>query len=72
MTRRPVESFDLRAAVLESEEVNRWFCRSCDAPIDPDCAEYPNYCWPCGSYWEDVATGLWEDPIPEFIEDQAL
>ncbi len=71
MSRRPTPPFDSRAAALERQEARRWSCASCGAPIDPDRAEYPSYCWPCGSYWQDVADGLWEYPIPEFIEDQA-
>ena len=61
--KRPQPQFDPRDAVLEAQEARRWSCASCDAPIDPDNTEHPNHCWPCGSYWEDVANGLWDDPV---------
>lgn len=58
---KPLPRFDSREADAEKEEADRWRCRSCDAPIDPDVAEYPGYCWHCGSYWKDRRNGLWED-----------
>ena len=62
MARRPMPPPpDRAAAAAEAEESRRWSCASCGAPIDPAAQEYPGYCWPCGSYYEDVANGLWEE-----------
>lgn len=60
--KRPTPRFDPREAAVEAKEAHRWQCQSCDAPIDPtQPQQYPGYCWPCGSYWADVAAGLWDD-----------
>lgn len=60
--KRPTPNFDRRDAEMEAQDAKRWNCDSCGAPIDPAIAQCPGYCWPCGSYWDDVANGLWDDP----------
>ncbi len=52
----PEASAARRCARVEAEDAATWECRTCKTII-----ESGEYCRPCGSYWEDVRKGLWND-----------
>lgn len=53
---------DLGEARVEAVEARSWVCSSCDKMIEEGQPE--PYCRSCAMYWQDVATGLFDDPWP--------
>lgn len=43
-------------AVQQADD-ERWQCLTCTGPAE----EHGDYCWHCKMYWDDCASGLWED-----------
>lgn len=53
-----MERISIQKAELELQEDNLTTCKSCGSPSDE---EYSPYCRNCGTYWEDVRNGLFDD-----------
>lgn len=49
---------DILKAEIETAEINRWKCKTCDRPTS---GENSDYCAACCQYWIDVQNGMFDD-----------
>ena len=58
-----VSKISLETADLERRDDAETWCKSCRAPAE----EKSPYCLHCGWYWDDVDSGLYEEPFDDAI-----
>lgn len=46
-----------RRAQIEAEQAGKWLCKTCDTLVETD----GDYCRACAQYWQDVASGMFDD-----------
>lgn len=56
--RLKIKRTDAQDAFVEERS---WRCHTCTRMLDPLDPGEERYCFYCGSYWEDVKNGLFED-----------